>query len=107
MLIFSLEWEPRPATVAWANQIAGQSQYADYTAVLLTHNYLQGDNTRNTATNVAADCSGQELWDGLIKTNSNFEMVFNGHFGGDGEGFLREHRQCRQKRRADVLQHTV
>ena len=43
MLIFSLEWQPRPATVAWANQIAGLPQYADYTAVLLTHDYLQAE----------------------------------------------------------------
>jgi hypothetical protein len=89
MLVFSLEWEPQPATVAWANQIAGLPQYANYTAMLLTHNYLQGDNTRSTSTNVAADYSGQELWDGLIKTHSNFQMVFNGHFGGDGAGVLR------------------
>ncbi len=64
-------------------------QYAGYTATLLTHNYLQGDNTRSTSTNVAADYSGQELWDGLVKTHSNFEMTFNGHFGGDGAGVLR------------------
>ncbi len=89
MLVFSLEWEPQPATVAWANQVAALPQYADYTAVLLTHNYLQGDNTRSTSTNVAADYSGQELWDGLVKTHSNFEMTFNGHFGGDGSGTLR------------------
>jgi hypothetical protein len=84
-----LEWEPRPATVAWANSIAALPQYAGYTATLLTHNYLQGDNTRSTSTNVAADYSGQELWDGLVKTHSNFEMTFNGHFGGDGAGVLR------------------
>src|SRR6185436_21032332 len=85
---FSLEFQPRPATVAWANSIAGQAQYADYTAVLLTHDYLGSNSVRSTSTNVAADYSGQELWDGLIKTNPNFEMVFNGHFGGDGEGYL-------------------
>ena len=58
------------------------------TAVLLTHNYLQSDNTRSTTTNVAGDASGETLWQNLIKTHSNFEMVFNGHFGGDGVGFL-------------------
>jgi len=89
MLYFALEWEPRPATVTWANQIAALPQYADYTAVLLTHNYLQGDNTRSTSTNVAADASGQELWDQLVKQHGNFQMVFNGHFGGDGAGVLR------------------
>jgi hypothetical protein len=88
MLIFSLEWEPRPAVVTWANQIAALPQYADYTAVLLTHNYLQSDNTRSTSVNVAGDASGETLWQNLIKTHSNFEMTFNGHFGGDGAGYL-------------------
>jgi hypothetical protein len=97
MLIFSLEWEPRQGgvdangvklPVDWANEIAAKPEYAGYTAVLLTHNYLQADNTRSTTTDVAGDASGQGLWDNLIKTNSNFEMVFNGHFGGDGEGYL-------------------
>jgi hypothetical protein len=88
MLIFSLEWEPRPATMTWANQIASLPQYAGYTAALVTHNYLQSDSTRSTTVNVAGDASGETLWNNLIKTHSNFEMVFNGHFGGDGEGFL-------------------
>ncbi|HEX5472073.1 MAG TPA: lamin tail domain-containing protein [Lacipirellulaceae bacterium] len=84
MLIFSLEWEPRPAVVTWANQIAALPQYADYTASLLTHNYLESNGARSTTTNVAGDASGETLWQNLIKPNSNFEMVFNGHFGGDG-----------------------
>jgi hypothetical protein len=88
MLIFSLEWEPRPATVAWANQVAALPQYADYTAMLLTHNYLGSNSTRSNSTNVAADFSGEELWDGLIRTRPNFQMTMNGHFGGDGVGFL-------------------
>src|SRR5947199_5456740 len=88
MLIYSHEWESRPVVVTRANQVECQSQYTDYTAVLLTHNYLQSDSTRSTTTNVAGDASGQALWDNLVKTHSNFEMVFNGHFGGDGEGYL-------------------
>ncbi len=89
MLVFSLEWEPRPATVAWANQIAGLPQYADYSAVLLTHNYLGSGGTRSTSTNVAADYSGEELWQGFVKQHDNFELVFNGHFGGDGVAYLK------------------
>ncbi len=88
MLIFSLEWEPRPAVVTWANQIAGLPEYADYTAVLLTHNYLQANSTRSTTTNVAGDASGEDLWQELIKPIESFQMVFNGHFGGDGAGYL-------------------
>jgi hypothetical protein len=88
MLIFSLEWEPRLATVVWAHEIASLPQYADYTAMLLTHNYLESNSTRSNSTNVAADYSGEELWNGLVKTHPNFEMTMNGHFGGDGVGFL-------------------
>jgi hypothetical protein len=88
MLILTLEWEPRPAAVAWGNQIAALPQFADYTATLLTHQYLEGNNTRSASTNVAADASGEELWQGLVRTNQNFQMTFNGHFGGDGAGYL-------------------
>jgi hypothetical protein len=89
MLIFALEWQPRPATVTWANQIAALPEYADYTASLLTHDYLQGNNTRSTSSKVEEDAEGQVLWDNLVKTHENFQMVFNGHFGGDGSGTLR------------------
>jgi len=89
MLIISLEWEPRPATVTWANQIAALPQFADHTAVLLTHAYLLGNDTRYTASKVIEDYSGNELWTGLVRQHANFEMVVNGHFGGDGQGYLR------------------
>jgi hypothetical protein len=88
MLVISLEWEPRPETVTWANQIAALPQFADHTAVLLTHAYLQGDNTRYTTSKVAADNAGSELWTNLVRQHENFEMVVNGHFGGDGQGYL-------------------
>jgi hypothetical protein len=88
MLVISLEWEPRPATVTWANQIAALPQFADHTAVLLTHAYLQGNNSRYTNSDVAADSSGSELWTNLVRQHQNFEMVVNGHFGGDGQGYL-------------------
>jgi hypothetical protein len=88
MLIFALEWEPRPATVAWANQIAAMPEYADYTASMVTHGYLIGNNTRYANSRVPADHSGEELWDAFVSQHENFEMTFNGHHGGDGAGYL-------------------
>jgi hypothetical protein len=87
MLILALEWEPRPATVAWANQIAASPEYADHTAVLLTHAYLLGNSNRYSGSRVEADADGAELWQNLVSKHSNFEMTFNGHFGGDGAGY--------------------
>jgi hypothetical protein len=37
---------------------------------------------------VPEDADGQELWQELVRGHDNFEMVFNGHFGGDGAGFV-------------------
>jgi hypothetical protein len=54
----------------------------------LTHAYLLGSDTRYTSTNVPSDASGQELWANLVSEHENFEMTFNGHFGGDGAGYL-------------------
>jgi len=88
MLVIALEWEPRPATVAWANGIASLPEYQDHTAVLLTHAYLLGNNNRYSGSRVAADADGQELWQNLVRQHGNFEMTFNGHFGGDGAGYL-------------------
>jgi len=87
MLILALEWEPRPATVAWANQIAALPEYADHTAILLTHAYLLGSDNRYSGSNVAIDADGNELWQNLVSRHGNFEMTFNGHFGGDGAGY--------------------
>lgn len=94
LLIFSLEFWPRQATVAWANQIATLPKYADYTAVLLTHSYLNPNNTRSDGTPdgypVGTDGNdGEELWNELIKLHPNFEMTLNGHVGGDGVGYLK------------------
>jgi hypothetical protein len=91
MLIFNLEYYPRQAVINWADSIAGQAQYADYTAVLLTHSFIGSGNTR---WNVAADeypgiegNDGSDMWNDLVKVNGNFEMTFNGHLGGDGTGY--------------------
>lgn len=94
LLIFSLEFWPRQATVAWANQVAALPEYEDYTAVLLTHSYLNPNNTRADGTPdgypVGTDGNdGEELWNELIKLNPNFEMTLNGHVGGDGVGYLK------------------
>ncbi|TWT78227.1 hypothetical protein Pla123a_10170 [Posidoniimonas polymericola] len=88
MLVLSLEWEPRPETVAWANQIAADPQYADHTAVLLTHAYAYGSERRYSGSRVEADADGEELWQDLVSQHGNFELVFNGHFGGDGAGYV-------------------
>ncbi|MGI9427797.1 MAG: LamG-like jellyroll fold domain-containing protein, partial [Bythopirellula sp.] len=100
LLVFSLEWGPRQDVVDWAESIADDPEYADHTAILLTHAYMYNDDTRyDWATKgsgqswnphsygTAGDTNdGEELWNELVKLNGNFEMTFNGHVLGDGLG---------------------
>jgi hypothetical protein len=91
MLIFVLEYYPRQAVLDWADSIAGQAQYADHTAVLLTHSFIGSADQRWT---VGPDeypgiegNDGPEMWNELVRVNGNFEMTFNGHIGGDQVGY--------------------
>jgi hypothetical protein len=101
LLVFSLEFGPRDAALNWAGDIAGAPQYANHTAILLTHSYLYRDDTRLDhllrpdqqfspyTYGIADDTNdGQEIWDKLVKLNGNFEMTFNGHDLSDGLGYL-------------------
>jgi hypothetical protein len=94
LLIFALEFMPRQAVVNWANSVADLPQFADHTAVLLTHTYLDWNNTLTNpdVNDYGLDGDGNgglQLWQELVKVNGNFEMTFNGHVGGDGVGYVR------------------
>lgn len=105
VLVFNLEFGPRQEVVDWANAIAHRDEFKDYTAILLTHSYLEeyqlGTNIpiRNNWTpgegslhhnphywasmfpQLGTVHDGQELWDELVSVHSSFEIVLNGHHG--------------------------
>jgi hypothetical protein len=96
LLIFALEFWPRQAVVAWANQIADLPTYRDHAAVIVTHSYLNHNNQllNNDGSSYGVGAGGDyndglHLWNELVKVNENFEMVFSGHVGGDGVGYLK------------------
>jgi len=96
LLVFALEFLPRNAVVAWANQIAALPMYSDHTAILLTHSYLSSsgslmsESTSSYPITAGGDFNNAvNLWNKLLKVNSNFEMTFSGHVGGDGVAYLR------------------
>ncbi|RIK76551.1 MAG: hypothetical protein DCC67_13745 [Planctomycetota bacterium] len=94
LLVFSLEFWPRQEVVNWANVIASQPKYEDYTAVLLTHSYMNWNEQRTNSDpdnyGVGGDShDGEQLWHELVKLHGNFEMTFSGHVGGDGVGYLK------------------
>jgi hypothetical protein len=92
LLIFSLEYWPQQASIAWANQIAALPEYQNHTAVLLTHSYMNWNEdywrTGETVGGLGSDGhDGEEMWNELVKLHGNFAMTFNGHIGGDGVGY--------------------
>lgn len=90
-LVVVVEWAPREAAVVWAKSIADRPEYAGHTAILLTHTYLNHNDEYDASPfnyPTAFDThGGQELWDELVGPSVNFEMVFNGHVGGDQVGY--------------------
>jgi hypothetical protein len=102
-LILALEWGPRNSAVQWAINIA--QQHPGRRKILITHAYLYYDNTRydwakrgwsqawnphsyNTANDPDGTNDGEELWQKLIKVNTNFVFAINGHVVGSGLGYL-------------------
>ncbi len=113
--VLVLEWSPRSASVAWADQVL--SKYRDDRVIFVTHAYLYHDGTRYDfagkgpkqewnvqaygtgkrdaslppgADNIAVDGAhdGQMLWQGLVRRHPGVFLTLNGHVLGDGAGLL-------------------
>lgn len=91
MLVLSLEFWARNSAVTWAAGVAQQAQFADHTAVLLTHSHVAPNNsfwtTGANAYEMEGGNDGQDVWNKLLDVSGNFEMTFNGHLGGDEAGY--------------------
>ena len=83
-LIFSLEFIPRDTIVQQAITIVQQEKYKNHKVIILTHSYLQSDNTRCIKEGYALKdvTNGEMLWQKLIAPSSNIEMVLCGHKAG-------------------------
>jgi hypothetical protein len=98
-VVVALEWGPRDAAVAWADQVL--KTYADRPAILVTHAYLYRNGSRYDITVSGFDSTkasyqyfipqsygytatqgindGEMLWQKLVLPNRNVRMVFSGH----------------------------
>jgi hypothetical protein len=83
-LIVALEFFPRQEAVAWASRVI--DAYPDAETIILTHAYLHSDGTRigkygPEGYGLNDDCSGEDLWDRLIRRKPNILAVVSGHIG--------------------------
>lgn len=92
-LIFSLEYGPRDAVLAWANQVA--DSYPDRRAIVVTHNYLTNRGTYAATGNTTSLPQATELaqkpgdvndaagvWTKFAMQHSNIFMILSGHMAG-------------------------
>jgi hypothetical protein len=100
--VLALEWSPRNATVAWANQVL--ARHAEDRVIILTHAYLYNDGTRYdwkakgakqewnplwySTSNSGDVMDGEMLWNALVKRHANVFLVLSGHVLGSGVGVL-------------------
>jgi len=98
-LVISIQWAPTDAVLGWADGVL--KDYSTCPAIVVTHAYLYCDSTRydhlnrpdqkeNPHKHFASDADindGEEIWQKLIKVNSNVRFVFSGHER-CGPGFL-------------------
>jgi len=97
-LVLALEYGPRDAVVAWADEVLGR--YPDLPAIVVTHAYLSDIRGRYNRTDQQpfwpcldrmdlGGCNdGQDLWDKLISHHDNVVFVFSGHVLHPGVGRL-------------------
>ncbi|WP_052572715.1 metallophosphoesterase [Haloferula sp. BvORR071] len=97
-LILALEFAPRNAVVAWANEQA--SAHPHHTVIMTTHAYMFSDDTRydlakfgskqtwNPKTYPLAKNEevndGEDLWQKLVSQHANIRFTLNGHVLNDG-----------------------
>lgn len=98
-IVVCLEWGPRDAVVAWANEV--MAQHPDRLGILVTHAYMNNNDRRYDHTDKTHPQhynpheyrtpgpmnDGEQLWQKLVK-KYDFVLTLNGHVLGDGTGYL-------------------
>ena len=81
-LVIALEFQPRDATLQWANNVV--EAHPDYQCIVVTHKYLNHDNQINTAPQYKIIGNNpQQMWDKFISQHANIFMLFCGHHMGE------------------------
>jgi len=82
-LFMVLEFAPRDETLTWAKQVVDKPIYAHHRVVLLTHSYLNAQNTHIVSEGYKLNNPnyGKAIWEKLVKPSKNIVLVFSGHIG--------------------------
>lgn len=93
-LVMSMEFGPRDAVLAWANQVV--AAHPNRRVMMVTHTHIYSDDTLHgsspthfwTPTSYGRTNNAPEVWDKFLRHHANISFVFNGHVLNDGAGRL-------------------
>ncbi len=81
-LVISLEFVPRDAVLAWANDVV--ASHPDHRCIVITHWYLKADGKRFTRSSYGVEGNnGQQMWEKFISRHESIFMVLCGHVLGE------------------------
>ncbi|MGV0919303.1 metallophosphoesterase [Empedobacter falsenii] len=104
-LFLTLEYAPTNNTIDWANKIVKLEQYKNHQIVMMTHAYLGRDDKRlakdetwiifepysinnkiqkSERIKLPNSNNGEQIWQKLVKSTSNMQLVLSGHISGEG-----------------------
>ncbi len=89
-LLMVLEMSPRDTIIDWARSIVNKEDYKDHTVILVTHYYLTGNSEFHEEEGYKINnegATGKDIWNKLVKTSRNIQIVLSGHIGGEGIAF--------------------
>ncbi len=86
-MVVTLEWMPNDEMLAWANEVV--EAHPDRRVIVLTHSYLDSDETRigpedNRASHQASlwtddTNNGEDIWEEFVRRHKNIFLVLCGH----------------------------
>lgn len=81
LLVVSIEFAPRNAALDWAIKLVNLPKYKDHKVIILTHSYLNGDDTviGKEGYKIADANYGKAIWDKLLYPSTNIVMLICGH----------------------------
>lgn len=87
VLVVTSEYNPRDEVLEWCKQTLEKDQFKEHIVIFMTHGYLtNGPNARRISSKSPLGNTGEDIWNKLIKTSRNIQLVICGHTAnGNGE----------------------
>ncbi len=88
LLIVTNEFAPRDEVLEWSRKVISDKRYYSHTVIYMTHSFLterKAEYTDNEPYKVSPRNWGKQIWEKLIYTLPNVDLVVCGHTGDVGE----------------------